>query len=146
MNQNHYQNYYFLRESQNYSPMNWNSFSNSSLFPPQEGFMRGNLFQNLYDSYKNYQPAKLEAKTNQEKQLQNIQSICFAMHDLNLYLDVHPSDQSMVTLFQDYRRKLDSLIQEYESQYGPLTVNSETMMGDGYSWIRSPWPWEVDNV
>lgn len=138
------QNYYFLQERQNYMPVDFNPFSSPSLFPPQEGFMRGNLFQNLYHPYKNYQPTRLVARTNQEKLLQDLQAICFSMHDLNLYLDVHPNDQSMATLFQDYRKKADELIQEYERQYGPLTVNTD--MNENFSsWISS-WPWEVDNV
>ena len=41
-----------------------------------------------------------------ERKLLNIQAIMFIDHDLNLYLDLHPEDQSMVTLFIDYRRQI----------------------------------------
>ncbi len=141
MNNYQYKNYYWYpMENRNisYSPMN----TNTSLFSPKEGFEKGNLFQNLYSEYKDYQPMKLVPRTDQEKRLQELQSIMFSMHELNLYLDVHPEDQSMMTLFNDYRRKKEELTKSYEELYGPLTVSSNSMENNTYSWINSPWPWE----
>ncbi len=118
---------------------------NMNLYTPKQGFERGNLFQNLYSQYKNYQPQSLNPKTEQEKAMRNLQALTFAMHDLNLYLDLHPEDQSMVMLFKDYQNQQEKLIREYESQYGPLTVSGNSME-NGFSWVNTPWPWEVDNV
>ncbi len=149
MNNYNYENYYWIpnRVRNNYVyPLSNNNFKNESLFNPKEGFEKGNLFANLYSGYKNYQPAILNPKTEQEKRLQEIQAISFAEHDLNLYLDTHPEDQSMVTLLNDYRRKCTELTKNYEEQYGPLTVSSEAMESNTYSWINSPWPWEDNNV
>lgn len=146
---NHYQNYYWPPyENRNSSPSFFpSSYSkNQSLYSPKEGFIKGNLFQNLYSEYKNYQPFSLNPMTEQDKKLQELQSISFAMHDLNLYLDTHPNDQSMVTLFNDYRREKEKKMQDYERQFGPLMVSSEAMEGNTYSWIHSPWPWEDDYV
>ena len=141
MNNYQYQNYYWNRGPfQTY--MN-GSMQNQSLYSPMEGFEKGNMFQNLYSQYKNYQPKKLTPKSDQEKMMQELQSLCFASHDLNLYLDTHPEDQSMMTLFNDYRKRKDELMRNYEEQYGPLTVGSDVMEGNTYSWIYSPWPWEV---
>ena len=143
MNNYQYQNYYwFPNENRNYLWMN-SGIQNPSLYQPKEGFERGNMFQNLYSEYKNYQPFSLMPKNDQERKLQELQSITFAAHDLNLYLDTHPEDQSMITLFNDYRKKKDELMKSYEEQYGPLTVGSATMDGNTYSWMNSPWPWEV---
>ena len=33
---------------------------NNSNIDPKEGFLRGNLFNNLYDEYKNYKPQELK--------------------------------------------------------------------------------------
>lgn len=145
MNNYPYQNFYYhLNENRNnYYPYMNNTMQNPSLFNPQEGFEKGNLFQNLYSTYKNYQPMKLTPRNDQERKLQELQTLTFAAHELNLYLDTHPEDQSMMTLFNDYRRKKDELMKQYEEQYGPLTVGSDEMEGNTYSWINSPWPWEV---
>ena len=120
--------------------------NNPNLFSPKEGFEKGNLFSNLYSQYKNYTPQSLNPKTEKEKKLIELQSICFAAHELNLYLDLHPEDQTMATLFNDYRRKADNLQREYEEQYGPLTVDSAAMEKGTFDWVNSPWPWEGNNV
>ena len=118
--------------------------NNPKLYSPKEGFEKGNIFMNLYNEYKNYQPDSLKPKNDQEKMLFNLQAICFAAHELNLYLDLHPEDQSMITLFNDYIKKIEELTRQYESKYGPLTTSFE--MNKGFNWVEEKWPWEVDNV
>jgi len=122
------------------------NMNNQNLFNPSEGFIKGNMFSNLYSEYKNYKPQNLIPKNEREKMLYELDSISFAAHELNLYLDMHPEDQSMVTLFNDYRRKLEDLTKKYESMYGPLTVNSNEMENKTFSWVNTSWPWEGGNV
>lgn len=118
----------------------------NNLFNPKEGFEKGNMFTNLYNQYKNYQVQNLKPKNEQEMKLYELDAYSFAMHELNLYLDMHPEDQTMVTLFNDYRKKVAELTKEYESMYGPLTVNSNEMESNTFGWVNTTWPWEVDNV
>ena len=127
----------------NYYQYNWRHtpMNNVDLFNPKEGFEKGNMFSNLYNEYKNYKPLDLKPTNEREKLLYNIQTICFAAHDLNLYLDLNPNDQSMITLFNDYLKKEEELIKEYESKYGPMMVNNNIN-----EWVNNKWPWEVDNV
>lgn len=122
------------------------NMNNQNLYNPKEGFIKGNMFTNLYSEYKNYKPQMLNPKSEQERMLYELDSISFAAHELNLYLDMHPEDQSMVTLFNDYRRKLEELTKNYESMYGPLTVNSNEMENKTFSWVNTTWPWEGNNV
>ena len=122
------------------------NMNNQNIFNPTEGFIKGNMFSNLYSEYKNYKPQMLNPKSEQERMLYELDSISFAAHELNLYLDMHPEDQSMVTLFNDYRRKLEELTKNYESMYGPLTVNSNEMENKTFSWVNTSWPWEGKNV
>lgn len=123
-----------------------NNINNQNLFNPKEGFIKGNMFSNLYSGYKNYIPKELVVRSEQERMLYEIDSISFAAHDLNLYLDIHPEDHSMVTLFNDYRKKVEELTKTYESMYGPLSVNSNEMEDKTFSWVNTPWPWEGNNV
>ncbi len=104
------------------------------------------MYSNLHRGYKSCIPKELLVRTEQERMLYEIDSISFAAHDLNLYLDLHPEDQSMVTLFNDYRKKLEELTKTYESMYGPLSVNSNEMENKTFSWVNTPWPWEGNNV
>ncbi len=113
-----------------------------SLYSPEEGYMKGNLFPELYDQYKNYQPVILRAKDEQSKLLLELSAVSFASHELNLYLDLHPNDESVLTLFNDYRRKTNSLIDEYETKYGPITVNSDSLDASPFLWEVDAWPFE----
>ena len=145
---NNYKNYnWYSNYQRNNNYLNGMNIKESQdLYSPKEGFEKGNMFANLYSSYKNYKPKPLQPKTEQERMLYNLQAITFASHELNLYLDLHPEDQSMVTLFNDYRRQKEQLTKEYESKFGPMTVGSDTMENQTFEWANSPWPWEVDNV
>ena len=141
-------NYYnvipnMTRNNNFYPDFNTSQNINPNLFNPDEGFKNGNLFSNLDNEYKNYVPSRPQAKTNQEKELLKIQEISFAAHELNLYLDTHPDDQSMIRLFNDYRIQVNDLIREYERKYGPLTTNSDSMNANSFIWEENTWPWEV---
>ena len=134
---NSYMNYNWLRE-------NIPSYPNS-LFRSDEGYIKGNLFQNLYNQYKNYQPQVLTPKTEQEKCLYELSAVTFAAHELNLYLDLHPEDQSMFILFTDYQKQANRLMEEYQEKYGPLMINSQEMT-TSFNWGQTKWPWEGQNV
>ena len=120
-----------------------NNMTGSFLFLPEVAYNNGNLFSNLYSQYKNYRPAQLSANTEKEKLLLDIGRLSFAAHDLNLYLDLNPNDESMLALFNDYRKQADSMISEYESKFGPLNISSNSLETGPFKWINSPWPWEV---
>ena len=141
MNNYNYFNYDWYRNSQMNNP------SNMNLYAPKEGYEKGNLFSNLYNQYKNYKPATLKPKNERESKLQELATTAFAAHELNLYLDLHPEDQSMLTLFNDYRKKADELTKEFERQYGPLNIASSATVNDNmFAWEENHWPWEVKNV
>jgi len=146
MPKNSYYNNYIPNMTRNnnyfYPDLNLNNQSSNNLFSPSEGFKNGNLFSNLYSGYKNYKPARLEARTERERDLLKIQEIGFAAHELNLYLDTHPEDQSMLALFNDYRNQVNELTRDYENKYGPLTINSNNM-NESFTWVENSWPWEV---
>ena len=107
---------------------------------PDNGFMRGNLFKNLYTPYKNYKPKKLEFRDQKSRLLKDILEAGFAMHEVNLYLDLHPDDNSMIQLFNDYRKKVNNLTEEYESQYGPLNLTSDYLEVSPFLWEELAFP------
>lgn len=116
--------------------------NNNSVADSMTGLKRGNMFNNLYEQYKNYKPEELKAKTEREDLLLQIKEQKFAMIDLGLYLDLHPNDKSVLNLFNNSLNKEKELCNLYESKYGPLTFDSMAQNND-WLWVRSPWPWEV---
>ena len=108
-----------------------------------KGFVRGNLFDNLYDPYRNFQSLPITPMSERELALAKVQQYAFAMIDLNLYLDVNPNDTEAIKLFNNYRMLHDQATKEFESAYGPLMINSDATNMSPWVWINGPWPWEV---
>ena len=119
--------------------MNFDYMNDGStkLFSPEQGYNLGNMFQDLYDQYKNYRPEALRANTPKEKLYLELSRTAFAMHELNLYLDIHPEDRKMLQLFNDYRKMFVKLEKEYEDKYGPLDTYP-------FAWEEEAFPWEDD--
>ena len=113
-----------------------------SLYSPREAYVRGNLFPELYDSYKNYRPVMLKANDEKSKMLLELGEISFASHELNLYLDIHPNDKSMIELFNNYRRKTNQIMDEYEKRFGPISINSNALNVTPFVWEEEAWPFE----
>lgn len=78
---------------------------------------------------------------NQNELKRQIQSYCFAAHDMLLYLDTHPDDVKAFELFRSLTKKSDELKEVYHEKYGPLNVNAAANYTE-FEWINSPWPWE----
>ena len=135
----------FLRNT-NLKNMNMNNNSynmmGTSLYNPIEAYDKGNLYSNLYNQYKNYKPVTLSAKNEQEQLFLDLSRLSFAAHELNLYLDLHPNDESMLALFNDYRNEAVALIKQYEAKYGPLSIKSDSLEVGPFACVNN-WPWEV---
>lgn len=121
----------------------YRNVNTSSLFTPDDGYNKGNLFSNLYSQYKNYKPEVLRANNEREQLLLELSRMAFAAHEINLYLDLNPDDVSMITLFNDYRKKANELRTQYESKYGPLNLASDSLDQTPFMWEKNTWPWEA---
>lgn len=118
------------------------SVQKSNLYDPYQGLIRGNMFKNLYDPYKLSQPYEIKPMNKQAEILTYIDALCFACVDLNLYLDTHPDDQLALQKFNEYREEKNAYINQYEREYGPLTLNSDSLSSYPWIWNERPWPWE----
>lgn len=121
---------------------NNNMTMNSNLFGTYEGFTKGNLFRNMYEPFRNYQPAQLNPRNEQEKALLNLNQMSFAMHEANLYLDNFPNDMNMINRFNEFRKSYDELLNEYQSKYGPIEINNPYMTNSPFAWTNDTWPWD----
>ena len=121
---------------------NYNSQSDSKLYDPYNGLIRGNLFKNLYDPYKSKEPYEIKPMNEQARMLTDIDALGFAMIDLNLYLDVFANDKEKINLYNQYRKEKEGLLKEYEAKYGPITLNSDSLNSYPWAWNNMPWPWD----
>ena len=137
---NYYQDYYNYDNNSYNQPLYKEDYNKKNIYDPYNGFIRGNLFPDLYNTYKISNPYNIEPMNDQAKLLTEIDSLCFALTDLNLYLDVNKNDKDIINLYNQYRQKENILLDQYQRKYGPITLNSELKYP--WSWDNSPWPWE----
>ena len=125
MNNNEYFfNKYAIEDLNNFGILQNNMMSKINLYQQKEGFEKGNLFPSLYEQYKNYSPANLIARTEQERMFFELSSLCFEAHELNLYLDIYQNNLQMIQLFNDYRKQADELKRDYENKYGVINIKA----------------------
>lgn len=131
----------------NYMPTNQsNNNYNNQILEPYEGLIRGNLFANLYDPYKNYKIQKLNPKTESSALKNQWQQYNFALTDLSLYLDLHPNDQNALALYNQYNQILKQIEEKYNSMYPPLSQDSIYITkNNNWNWLTASWPWEGES-
>ena len=126
----------------NYNQMNTSNTQIGSVVDSYKGLKRGNMFDSLYDPYRNYKPAELKASSEREDMLMQLQELKFAMIELGLYLDLNDKDRNALNLFNEYQKKEKELCKMFESKYGPLTFDS-MQYKNTWTWDNGPLPWEV---
>ena len=73
--------------------------------------------------------------------LQVLDQASFAMDDVLLYLDTHPTDTEAQAYYQYVKSLRSQAMNGYTDQYGPLMKDEERSTTD-WTWISGPWPWE----
>ena len=128
----------------NKTDIKMNAYPNTyeNLSDPKTGFLKGNLFNNLYNPYKNYKYGILNPTNKKEELLYNLLMYKFVLTELNLYLDIYPNNIKMINLYNEYLSEEKKICEEYEKNYGPLTIDSRFVSDNNWNWIKSPWPWE----
>lgn len=79
--------------------------------------------------------------TEQESLMRQLNAVRFSMLELHLYLDSHPGDCSAASQLEEYRKAEASLVEQYETAYGPLNETQQT--ASRWAWIADPWPWDT---
>ena len=137
---------YYNYQNNNYNLPSYNQDKNYvKLYEPYQGLIRGNMFPELYNTYKSNVPIEIIPENEQATLLTNIDSLEFALTDLALYLDIYPDNEFMLKQFNNIRVGMNELIYEYQKKYGPLCLNNDALNKYPYTWIKSPWPWESES-
>ena len=76
-----------------------------------------------------------------------IHAIDFAIHELVLYVDTHPTCKKAMDLLREYRLKRKECVALYEEKFGPYIATPADVPAEGcWQWLKSPWPWENEEV
>lgn len=77
--------------------------------------------------------------------LRRVQQMHFMVVEAMLFMDTHGDCREAGEAFNEYNKKLCEAKAEYEDRYGPLTSESIDVRKDGWSWVYTPWPWELED-
>ena len=80
-------------------------------------------------------------KYSEEQLMKEIQKVGFAVVDLHLYLDTHPTDTKALMLYNQYAEQLKMLKEMYSKQFGPIDQHDPSYKCP-FGWIVPPWPWQ----
>ncbi len=111
--------------------------NNPPTYPAKKGVVRGTLFPGLDLPFM----GKVNTKELSNSHLHELQALGFALVELGQYLDTHADDTEAFELFRAYGELYKKGREEYEKMHGPLT-KAAAAMGDSYTWLKDPWPWE----
>ena len=78
-----------------------------------------------------------------EMMLKKIQAACFALEDIKLFLDTHPTDRGALECYSKYQKIYMMLVKEFEEKYGALRAE-DVDTNIGWTWVNNPWPWEME--
>lgn len=73
-----------------------------------------------------------------DKLLRRLSAVQFAMWEMHVYLDTHADDAQARKMYDDYKKRFEALQEEYEKEFGPLTLNGK----NSDEWLQDPWPWD----
>ena len=74
--------------------------------------------------------------------MQKIMEYKFAINDMALFLDTHHCDEKALKYHNEFVCEYKKLIEQYESLYGPLSIETEVDSWD--KWVFDKWPWEKE--
>src|SRR5574344_545134 len=120
----------------------WENDSSDILIGDKDGLIKGNMFKDEYVPYLNYEPHNLNPKTEKEALMLKLYETDFALHDISLFLDLHPKDIYIYEVFKRYVAEYKKYQEIFEKKYGPIDL--ECTIYNNYEWSKNPWPWDKD--
>lgn len=82
---------------------------------------------------------------DRETAMSKIMAVSFALNDLTLYLDTHPTCPEGLALFHQYTKERLDLLAAFAQKFYPLTqasIVTGKLNQNKYSWDEGPAPWE----
>ncbi|KGJ50791.1 MULTISPECIES: spore coat protein CotJB [Paraclostridium] len=74
--------------------------------------------------------------------LTDIEELCFACLDMNLYLDNNKDDERALATYNKLCSEFAKARMNYEKRYGPLNNFGYSPSQSPFQWVEGPWPWE----
>ena len=107
----------------------------------EKGFLKGSIWQNLYDPYK-YKVNKINKKNDFENALYMLQVYTFTSIELTLYICTHPDNVDAIKMLKKINQEKDKICEFIETRFKALSSSSN--MAEGF--FKLPSTWSDQNV
>ncbi len=131
---------YYNYVNNTYNQPIYNNYN--TIYDPYNGLIRGNMFPQLYNTYKNNEPIPIKPNNEQAEYLTDIDSLMFSLIDMKLYLDIHPNDKKIIKIYNENLNKLNQYKDLYQEKFQVISPYSKFLNRLPWQWINSPFPWE----
>ena len=101
----------------------------------EEALHRGTLFPGLDLPFMN-----MVNTSSPDTPLKEVMALCFASHELQLYLDTHPEDREAFDTLREMLALTAEAKRRYTAKYGPLSP-ADLENSQSFDWLDNPWPW-----
>lgn len=75
--------------------------------------------------------------------MRQIQIHDFAITEVVLYLDAHPTCPMGLAYYQKQKQLRAEAVALYNQKFGPLNMR-QNCDPDRWTWVDGPWPWELE--
>lgn len=86
----------------------------------------------------------MKNNANRLKLMKIINQASFAMDDVKLFLDTHPSCSEAIEYYKKVKKIRMDAVDGYTREFGPITAY-DVDVKDYWNWNDSPLPWEGGN-
>lgn len=107
----------------------------------EKGFLKGSIWQNLYDPYK-YRVNKINKKNDYENALYMLQVYTFASVELSLYISTHPNNKEAINMLKKINQEKAKICEFIETRFKALSSSSEV----AETYFSLPSTWSDQNV
>lgn len=83
----------------------------------------------------------MKGNFDRHKLLNAINKASFAMDDVRLFLDTHPSCQEAIEFYKEAKKVREKAIKEYTENFGPILAYDVDAC-DYWKWNDGPLPWK----
>jgi spore coat protein JB len=83
------------------------------------------------------------ATAKQLKLMEQLQAIDFAITEMSLYLDTHPTDENALAQYNELTERRKEVKAAVEVEFGSLTKTEPYVKGKTAGWDEGPWPWQL---
>lgn len=86
----------------------------------------------------------MSANMSQAQLMDRINEVSFAVNDMQLYLDTHPTCERGMRFMREKLAERQMLLAEYARRFGPLTIDSADLSDNTWQWMEQPFPWQQE--